>query len=220
MTPVTPLTPVARFNWQAAGWHLRHLRCGILSGMTLVSGGPLPPPRDPRDPRDPRGPSGPYRVCFVCLGNICRSPMAEAVLRAKAAAAGLAGRVAVDSAGTGDWHVGQQMNQGARALLAKRSYDGSAHRARQFHESWLAERDLILAMDASNLVTLRRLARGGMDHRIRLFGEVAGLDGADVPDPYGGTPGEFARVLDLLESGMERLVAQLSTLLAAPAAER
>lgn len=176
----------------------------MLSGMASLSGGPLPPPRDA---------ARPYRVCFVCLGNICRSPMAEAVLRARVAAAGLGGRVAVDSAGTGDWHLGQRMNLGARTQLAKRGYDGDGHRARQFDASWLAGRDLILAMDASNLASLRRLARDDPERRIRLFGEVAGLRGSDVPDPYGGDAGEFARVLDLLESGMTRLVSQLSELL-------
>ncbi len=161
---------------------------------------PLPPPRDT---------SRPYRVCCVCLGNICRSPMAEVVLRAKLADAGLAGRVVVDSAGTGDWHVGQGMYHRARTQLGRRGYDGSAHRARQFDPSWLAERDLVLAMDAINLSALRRLARGDAEHRIRLFGEVAELDGLEVPDPYGGSPADFDRVLDMLESGMARLAEKL-----------
>jgi protein-tyrosine phosphatase len=179
--------------------------------MALVSGNPLPPPRDA---------SGPYRACFVCLGNICRSPMAEVVLRAQLVEAGLDGRVVVDSAGTGDWHVGQRMNLRASTQLERRGYDGSAHRARQFDVSWLAERDLILAMDASNLANLRRLAGEDTDYRIRLFGDVAGMDGADVPDPYNGNPVEFARVLNMLESGMARLVDQLRTVVGAPAAER
>src|SRR6516225_10421323 len=84
---------------------------------------PLPPPRDP---------GAPYRVCLVCLGNICRSPMAETVLRASLAEAGLDGAVRLDSAGTGDWHVGEPMYQPAQAALARWGYDGSAHRARQF----------------------------------------------------------------------------------------
>jgi protein-tyrosine phosphatase len=147
--------------------------------------------------------------------------MAEVVARAKLAEAGLAeaglaDRVAVDSAGTGDWHVGSQMHQGAKRQLAKSGYDGSAHRARQFDASWLAERDLVLAMDASNLAALRHLARNDADHRIRLFGEVAGLGGADIPDPYGTDSAEFARVLGMLESGMTRLVSQLSDLLRTP----
>ena len=121
----------------------------------------------------PRNASGPYRVCCVCLGNICRSPMAEVVLRAQLAEAGLGERVIVDSAGTGDWHVGHRMNPPARAQLERRGYDGSAHRARQFDASWLAGRDLVLAMDASNFANLRLLARGDAKDRILLFGDVA-----------------------------------------------
>ena len=140
--------------------------------------------------------------------------MAEVVLRARLAAAGLDGQVEVDSAGTGDWHVGDRMHRGSRAQLAVSGYDGTAHRARQFRAAWLAERDLVLAMDASNLDTLKSLAGAAdTERRIRLFGDVAGLDGADVPDPYGSDGEEFARVLDMLESGMDRLVDQLRTLL-------
>jgi len=179
--------------------------------MSLVSGNPLPPPRNA---------SGPYRVCLVCLGNICRSPMAEVVLRAQLAKAGLGESVVVDSGGTGDWHIGQRMNPPAGLQLEQRGYDGAAHRARQFDRSWLAERDLVLAMDASNLAALRRLSRKDSEQRIRLFGDVAGLPGADVPDPYGGGPEEFARVLDMLETGAARLVDQLRIAAAAPAAER
>ena len=146
--------------------------------------------------------------------------MAEVVLRAELAEAGLDGRVVADSAGTGDWHLGQLMNRPARTQLERRGYDGSAHRARQFDPSWLAERDLILPMDASNLADLQRLAGEDTEHRIRLFGDVAGLDGADIPDPYGGSPADFDRVLDMLESGMAHLVDQLRTIVGAPVAER
>ena len=139
--------------------------------------------------------------------------MAEAVLRDRLAAAGLRDRVIVDSAGTGDWHVGEPMNPPARRQLEAGGYDGAAHRARQFDASWLAERDLILAMDSSNLANLRALAETGGDPgavpRIRLFGEVAGLDGADVPDPWGGSAAQFAEVLTMLETGMARIVSQL-----------
>jgi low molecular weight protein-tyrosine phosphatase len=188
----------------------------MLSDMPFESAGPLPPPRDP---------SGPYRVCCVCLGNICRSPMAEVVLRAQLAAAGLDDRVIVDSAGTGDWHLGDQMNPPARKQLRRRGYDGAAHRARQFDASWLAERDLILAMDSTNLANLRALAQQAgaapdTVRRIRLFGELAGLDGADVPDPWGGSPEEFARVLTMLETGMARIVSQLRDVVGAAANER
>ena len=157
--------------------------------------------------------------------------MAEVVLRARLREAGLAGKVVVDSAGTGDWHIGDRMNPPARDALERGGYDGSAHRARQFEAPWLAERDLLLAMDASNLARLRTLARtaggptgsaadSGAGSRIRLFGEVAGLNGADVPDPYGGGPEEFDRVLDMLDAGTERLVGQLRDVVEAPASER
>ena len=175
--------------------------------MALASAAELPSPRQP---------GAPYRVCLVCLGNICRSPMAETVLRAELAAAGLDGAVVVDSAGTGDWHVGDSMDPDARAALASRGHDGSAHRARQFQASWLPRRDLILAMDARNLADLRRMARGEDADRIRLFGEVGGLAESgdrDIPDPWGGGPGEFGHVLDLLGAAAPVIVARLARLL-------
>ena len=174
--------------------------------MALASAAELPSPREPGTP---------YGVCLVCLGNICRSPMAETVLRAELAAAGLDGAVVVDSAGTGDWHVGDSMDPDARAALASRGHDGSAHRARQFQASWLPGRDLILAMDARNLADLRRMARGEDADRIRLFGEVAGLTegGGDIPDPWGGGTEEFGHVLDLLGAAAPVIVARLARLL-------
>ena len=168
---------------------------------------PLPPPREPGQP---------YRVCLVCLGNICRSPMAETVLRASLAEAGLQDAVALDSAGTGDWHVGQPMYPPALTALTGRSYDGSAHRARQVRPSWLADRDLVLAMDARNLATLRRMAGPADRDRIRLFGEVGGLTqtgGGEIPDPYGGTEDDFSHVLDLLGAAAPVIVARLAQLL-------
>jgi low molecular weight protein-tyrosine phosphatase len=173
--------------------------------MALASAAELPSPREP---------GAPYRVCLVCLGNICRSPMAETVLRAELAAAGLAGAVVVDSAGTGDWHVGDAMDPGARSALASRGHDGSAHRARQFQPSWLSRYDLILAMDSRNLADLRRMARDGDADRIRLFGEAGGLgEISDIPDPWGGGPDEFGHVLDLLGAAAPVIAARLARLL-------
>ena len=173
--------------------------------MALASAAELPSPREP---------GAPYRVCLVCLGNICRSPMAETVLRAELAAAGLDGAVVVDSAGTGDWHVGDAMDRGARSALAGRGHDGSAHRARQFQPSWLSRYDLILAMDARNLADLRRLARGEDTDRIRLFGAAGGLgETSDIPDPWGGGPDEFGHVLDLLGAAAPVIAARLARLL-------
>jgi protein-tyrosine phosphatase len=176
---------------------------------------PLPPPREP---------GSPYRVCLVCLGNICRSPMAETVLRAALDKAGLAEAVTVDSSGTGDWHVGQPMYSQARTALAGRGYDGSGpktHRARQYEASWLADRDLVLAMDAGNLATLRRMAGPADRDRIRLFGEVGGLSeigGGEIPDPYGGNEDDFGYVLDLLGAAAPVIAARLAQLLGRPGA--
>ena len=178
--------------------------------MALAPAAELPSPREP---------GAPYRLCLVCLGNICRSPMAETVLRAELAAAGLDGAVVVDSAGTGDWHVGDTMDPDARAALAARGHDGSAHRARQFHPSWLPQRDLILAMDARNLVDLRRMAAGKDADRIRLFGEVGEIGGQDIPDPWGGGPDEFGRVLDLLGAAAPVIAARLARLLKTASSE-
>jgi low molecular weight protein-tyrosine phosphatase len=179
--------------------------------MSVPPAAALPPPSHH---------AGPYRVCLVCLGNICRSPMAEVALRAELAAAGLAEAVTVDSAGTGDWHIGDRMEAHARAELGRRGYDGSAHRARQVEPSWLVGRDLILAMDHRNLADLRRMAAraGTGGERIRLFGAAGGLrdqgGGLDIPDPSGGDAGDFSAVLDLIEAAARHITAQLTELLA------
>jgi protein-tyrosine phosphatase len=147
--------------------------------------------------------------------------MAETVLRAALNEAGLAEAVALDSSGTGDWHVGQQMYPQARTALARRGYDGSAHRARQFEAPWLPDRDLVLAMDVSNLATLRRMAGPQDRDRIRLFGEVGGLGevgGDEVPDPYGGNEDDFDYVLDLLDAAAPVIAARLAQLLGRPGA--
>jgi protein-tyrosine phosphatase len=106
----------------------------------------------------PREQGRPYRVCLVCMGNICRSPMAESVVRAEVERAGLAGLVEVDSAGVGDWHEGERMDPRASAELARRGYLSGGHRARQIGPSWLEHRDLVLAMDRQNLRALLRMA--------------------------------------------------------------
>ena len=140
--------------------------------------------------------------------------MAEVILRDKLADAGLAGKVEVDSAGTGDWHLGETMDPGARAELSRRGYDGSGHEARQIQPSWLAGYDLILAMDHANLASLRRMAAGDSEvaGRIRLMRSfdpaVAGQ--SEVPDPYNGGPEEYAQVFDLVEPAARGLASQLA----------
>jgi protein-tyrosine phosphatase len=140
--------------------------------------------------------------------------MAERVLRAELDRAGLAGRVTVDSAGTGDWHLGEAMDSRARAELARRGYDGSGHEARQIEEPWLAHYDLMLAMDQANLANLRQLANGdpALSSRIRLMRsfDQAARDGAEVPDPYYGSPADYAEVLDLVEAAARELARQLA----------
>jgi protein-tyrosine phosphatase len=148
------------------------------------------------------------RVLLVCLGNICRSPTAEAVLRTKLDRAGLGLRVQVDSAGTGDWHVGEPPDARAQRHASKRGYDLSRLRGRQVAERDFLEFDFILAMDRANLVDLQRLAPTGWTRaEVRLFAD------AEVPDPYTGSPADFERVLDLVELASERWVKDLSRLL-------
>ncbi|HEX4658315.1 MAG TPA: low molecular weight protein-tyrosine-phosphatase [Streptosporangiaceae bacterium] len=168
----------------------------------------------------PRRASGAYRIGLVCLGNICRSPMAEVVLRAEIERAGLSGRVEVDSAGTGDWHLGEPMDSRARAELSRRGYDGAGHRARQFEASWFERYDLVLAMDGSNLARLRRMAPDReAAQRTALFlsfDPVRAGSGGDleVPDPYNGGPEEYALVFDLVRPAAVGLADQLAELLA------
>jgi protein-tyrosine phosphatase len=173
---------------------------------------------------------GKYRVCLVCLGNICRSPMAEVVLSDELERAGLAGLVEVDSAGTGDWHVGRPMDAGARAELARRGYDGSAHRARLFDAAWFPERDLVLAMDHRNLAQLRRMAPDGdcAGPRLLMFrsfdpalagGVAADRYDGEVPDPYGGGRPDYALAFDLVQAAAGGLTTALARFLGVSAAE-
>ncbi len=160
---------------------------------------------------------------MVCLGNICRSPMAEALLRQGLSDAGLGGRVRVQSAGTGDWHLGEPMDRGARTELARHGLDGSAHRARQIGPDWLDRFDLLLATDQSNLRNLERMARGrpGIAGRIRLLRSFdrQAPDGAEVPDPYGEGRAAFGRAYDLIDAAVHGLVGELAELLAGAASD-
>lgn len=146
------------------------------------------------------GPS--YRVCLVCSGNICRSPMAAAVLGRMVEEAGLAGRVEVGSAGTGPWHVGESPDPRAVRALKRRGYPPPAATARQFRPSWFAKEDLVLALDSDHASELRAMAPDGeAAARIRLlrsFDPDARGD-LDVPDPYYSGPGAFERCLAVIE---------------------
>jgi protein-tyrosine phosphatase len=167
-----------------------------------------------------RGEAGPYRVLLVCLGNICRSPMAEVVLRDEVERAGLAGRVTVESAGTGDWHIGGPMDPRSSTELGRRGYDGSRHIARQIQPDWLAHYDLLVVMDRKNLANLRRMAGeqpAPVEGRIALMRSFDPAQGpeslAEVPDPYHGGPEDYTETFELVHAAARGLVQQLANLL-------
>jgi protein-tyrosine phosphatase len=139
------------------------------------------------------------RICFVCMGNICRSPTAEGVMAKLLADAGLADRVTIDSAGTGDWHVGELADPRTRAAASKRGLD-LTHLARQFTRADFEHFDLVIAMDEDNLRHLRRMAgQRAIDLRLLCSFDPRSSPGACVPDPYAGGPDGFEHVLDLCE---------------------
>jgi protein-tyrosine phosphatase len=149
---------------------------------------------------------------MVCLGNICRSPMAEVVLRAKLQQAPL-NDVEVVSAGTGDWHVGKPMDTRAAATLTARGYDATRHRAQQVPAAWLEDCDVVLAMDAENRTDLAALSDSDASGRLRLFRDFdPEAPGADVPDPYFGESDGFADVLAMVERTCDRIVEELERL--------
>jgi protein-tyrosine phosphatase len=157
-----------------------------------------------------------YRIAMVCSGNICRSPIAEVVLRRLADQAGLGDRVAVESAGMGTWHVEEPADPRAVTVLAENGYDGSAHRAQGFDPAWFADRDLVVAMDRGHLRELRALAPDPEARdRVRLlrsFDPAAPPD-AEVADPYFGDARDFATVLEQVEAACARLLAEVEAVL-------
>jgi protein-tyrosine phosphatase len=164
---------------------------------------PLPAPRDGQV----------YRIAVICLGNICRSPIAHVVLEDRIARAGIADLVEVDSSGTGDWHVGSPMDRRAAAVLATSGYDGARHRAQQFTARWFREYDLLLAMDESNLRAMLDMAPDEQSaRRLRMFREFdprAGIGDLEVPDPYYGGDEGFDHVLVIVERTADQLAVRL-----------
>jgi protein-tyrosine phosphatase len=152
------------------------------------------------------------RICFVCLGNICRSPTAEAVMRHLVREAGLEKRIAIDSAGTGDWHVGGARDKRSRAVGEARGIPLSGV-ARQYVPADFDDYDHVLAMDRSNRDDLVRMARNAADRGkvalLRSFDPAAPPD-AEVPDPYYGGPRGFEEVFDICECACRGLLAQLT----------
>ena len=170
----------------------------------------------------PRAPEPTQRVLMVCMGNICRSPTAEGVLRGKLQRAGLGAQVAVDSAGTLGAHAGEAPDARAVRAAARRGYDLSTLRARQVRAIDFEHFDWILAMDSANLDWLRGRAPEASRSRLGLLLDHAdpallGGSDAEVPDPYYGPEAGFERVLDLVEAACDGLVLRLVNPWAPPA---
>ena len=149
-------------------------------------------------------------VLFVCMGNICRSPTAEAVFRQKIAAAGLSDRILIDSAGTHDYHIGHSPDERAVRAARSRGYDMSGIRARQVERGDFLKFDYILAMDRQNLDILQRIAGPELQAKARLFMEFSrDFTEKEVPDPYYGGAQSFERVLDRVESASLGLIEEI-----------
>jgi len=154
-----------------------------------------------------------FRICFVCTGNICRSPMAETVFNALVKKAGLEGSVAVLSAGTGDWHVGEPSDDRTLAALSARGYNGSGHRGRQFDPEWFENLDLVVVFDRSQERILSAWATTEQDRsKVQLLlsfdAEQAPL--TDVPDPYYSDAALFDQVLTMIERACTALFRQIT----------
>jgi protein-tyrosine phosphatase len=154
-------------------------------------------------------PRRPYRVTFVCTGNICRSPMAEHVLRKYVADEGL--DAVVDSSGTGGWHVGDAADRRTVRTLERHGFT-SGHAARKFQREWFDDYDLVVALDGGHLRELRALARDERDRaKIRLlrsFDPSAGPD-LDVPDPYYEDDEAFEHVMELIERAVRGILDEI-----------
>ena len=149
-------------------------------------------------------------ILFVCMGNICRSPTAEGVFRHRAAAAGLAGALHIESAGTHGYHIGEPPDTRSMQHAARRGYDLSAQRARQVAASDFERFDHLLAMDRDNLALLEKTCPPQHRHKLGLFMRFAKESASEVvPDPYYGGAKGFDRVLDYIEDASDGLIAAL-----------
>lgn len=152
-----------------------------------------------------------HRILFVCLGNICRSPMAEGIFRNLIEDRGLDEQFQIDSAGLGAWHVGDPPDSRGRETLRRHGIDISGQRARQVTMEDFSHFDLLIAMDCSNSEALQAMAPAGEAHKVRLFLEFAEDTGiAEVPDPYYGPAGGFEGVRDLIVQASQGLLADLA----------
>ena len=149
-------------------------------------------------------------VLFVCMGNICRSPTAEAVFRHKVKAAGLDDRIRIDSAGTGAWHVGNPPDSRAQATARQRGISMAGQEARKVQVGDFDRFDYVLAMDRDNLSDLRGLAQPRHHGKVFLFLDFASqVSESEVPDPYYGGPQGFEHVFDLVDAAAEGLLTEI-----------
>ena len=146
---------------------------------------------------------------MVCLGNICRSPTAQGVFEKAIENRGLGDVINVDSAGTGDWHLGQPPDPRSVAAAAARGYDLSTQRARQVTDDDFERFDWILAMDSNNLRDLMKRCPTTAEHKLQLFLSFAGSEHESVPDPYYSGDKGFELVLDLVEVASDNLLSHL-----------
>lgn len=149
-------------------------------------------------------------LLFVCMGNICRSPTAEAVFRQQAETSGLVRSLWIDSAGTHGYHAGEAPDRRSQAAAARRGYDLGAIRARAVVEPDFERFDLILAMDEQNRRALLSRCPPGLEHKVQLLLAYSSrFSGQDVPDPYYGGAAGFERVLDMIEDSCDGLLAEV-----------
>ena len=146
-------------------------------------------------------------VLFVCLGNICRSPTAEAVFKHKAAQAGL--NIEIDSAGTHGYHIGKPADKRSQAAGVDRGYSFKGLKCRRVDESDFERFDYILAMDNSNFANLHGMSPSQYQEKIKLFLDFANVEDKEVPDPYYGGKRGFELVLDLIEEASDGLIAHI-----------
>lgn len=149
------------------------------------------------------------KVLFVCLGNICRSPLGEGILRHLLDQAGLAGQIAIDSAGTGGWHIGEPPDARSIAVATRHGVSLAGQRARQVRPTDFSEFDLILAMDRQNLADLHRQCPAAARGRLRLLRSFDPEAGDDVPDPYHDGDAGFEHVFAMIRRCCEVLVRSL-----------